>query len=1270
MRSIWLSFLLFILISRAYGQDWKGTYDRAVSEYQEKKYLQAMASAEKAYAASRNLDAKSQAFSLQLLTAICLETQDYSKGLTYAKEEVKAFEQAEGKSSKRYVEALQKRAELFQAQSLWQESSKDYEELLNIYTNTPGSTSITYLKTQSNYGQVLLSLNDVSKAVTILNSAVTGLMKFPDEVEEYGLALYYSAYASSQSHDYTGAENRLKEFIVLAEKNGWQSWPEYAQSKSQLVQLANQKGNTSEGLLLVQQGNIDDDLKAKQYLKAAIESQHEHPAEALGYFKQAEESLTKTTEQSNTGFSVFQNFARFLYVNNDWKEAKIKLDKARQIASALFPLSSLEYGYVLELDGDLLVASGKVQAAPEKYEAAFKNFASLPMVTQASHRTSATVKFLNANRPDIARGFLEGLATDYSILATLPEKIQMEISSLYTEILIQLNLSETAIKHLTLVTAKATTLGAQNELTLQLAEAYEASGDLKKSEGLFESVIRKSTALPEVQAETFYQLARLQQQMGKYKEAEKTYQAALAANKKIHSADINQVYNSFATFYITLGNYTAAESIYKNLLGDPQTSPALADAIKQNLAAIYQQTLRYDQAEQLLREVLDDDRKLIGNKHPDFAISLQNLAALYQMKGNFQQARELYLQAIEVDKLNGGEQTLRYANKEANLGTVYQELGETGKALQLLESALKIRERILGKDHPDYMYTLYNLAELKKGMGDYTSAAPLFNQVSYFYLNQIKQIFPSLSDFEKTAYLNKIDKVIDDYEEFVVRYQQKDADALGQLFNFRLQTKALLLNASVKVRNVILTNGSPEVQTKFVEWLHLKERLARFATLTLEERRTQQPLIDESEVKANELEKWLSSQSELFEGEFARRPLSWHDVKKALKPGESAVEMIRLSLEKDSVIYAALVLKPEQATPALMTYRNGKDMEGREFSYYSNTIRYDIENLRSYGLFWEPLEASLKNSTIIYFSADGIYNKINPLTLYDPNKKQYLVDRLTVHLLSNLGEVTMRAGTLSAIPSAALFGFPDFRSGQPINSVNLSPPTRNTAVSEIVKSGVADLPGTKEEILNIAQLLKKNQWKVTSYLSKEASEEKIKSIHSPDILHIATHGFFIPEQSDETPIIYSNDPALAHDNPLTRSGLLLAGVEKNLNFEPRKSGIIQEEDGILTALEVMNLTLDHTDLVILSACETGSGKIRNGEGVYGLQRAFLVAGASNLVMSLWKVSDEATEELMTRFYTNFLISKDKAAAFRQAQLDIKKKYEAPFYWGAFVLIGR
>jgi CHAT domain-containing protein len=137
-----------------------------------------------------------------------------------------------------------------------------------------------------------------------------------------------------------------------------------------------------------------------------------------------------------------------------------------------------------------------------------------------------------------------------------------------------------------------------------------------------------------------------------------------------------------------------------------------------------------------------------------------------------------------------------------------------------------------------------------------------------------------------------------------------------------------------------------------------------------------------------------------------------------------------------------------------------------------------------------------------------------------------------------------------------------------------------------------------------------------------------------------------------------------HD-PLLNSGLLLANAQQGI------TGLLTNgEDGVLTAKEALNLTLDKTDLVVMSACETGLGEIRNGEGVYGLQRAFQQAGAKTVVISLWKVSDEATQELMSRFYENLLSKKlSKREAFQQAQSALMKKYPEPYYWGAFVVVG-
>jgi CHAT domain-containing protein len=177
-------------------------------------------------------------------------------------------------------------------------------------------------------------------------------------------------------------------------------------------------------------------------------------------------------------------------------------------------------------------------------------------------------------------------------------------------------------------------------------------------------------------------------------------------------------------------------------------------------------------------------------------------------------------------------------------------------------------------------------------------------------------------------------------------------------------------------------------------------------------------------------------------------------------------------------------------------------------------------------------------------------------------------------------------------------------------------------------------------------------------MGDSASEENIKEVKQPGILHIATHGFF-------------NSNAMETKNPLLYSGLLLSSANRTIAGE--KPNPLQE-DGVLSAYEAMNLNLDNTDLVVLSACETGLGEIKNGEGVYGLQRAFKVAGAKSIIMSLWKVDDNATQELMVAFYKHWLndaagTTSIKRAAFLKAQKELKAKYPNPYYWGAFVMVG-
>ena len=225
----------------------------------------------------------------------------------------------------------------------------------------------------------------------------------------------------------------------------------------------------------------------------------------------------------------------------------------------------------------------------------------------------------------------------------------------------------------------------------------------------------------------------------------------------------------------------------------------------------------------------------------------------------------------------------------------------------------------------------------------------------------------------------------------------------------------------------------------------------------------------------------------------------------------------------------------------------------------------------------------------------------------------------------------------------------------------------------------SELPGTFTETQSINDLFKKNNSETEFYFGDKATESVFKEkIKNSQIIHISTHGFFFPDPESKSTdyqnvsldtLIFrgsSNYAKLSftkNKNPLMRSGLALSNANDILDRDPLKEG----EDGVLTALEVSNMDLSNTQMVVLSACETGLGDIKGHEGVYGLQRAFKIAGAKSLIMSLWQVPDNETAEFMKLFYENLFKLKDIQIAFSSTQKTMRQKYK-PYYWAAFVLI--
>ncbi|MFN8806100.1 MAG: CHAT domain-containing protein, partial [Bacteroidota bacterium] len=422
-----------------------------------------------------------------------------------------------------------------------------------------------------------------------------------------------------------------------------------------------------------------------------------------------------------------------------------------------------------------------------------------------------------------------------------------------------------------------------------------------------------------------------------------------------------------------------------------------------------------------------------------------------------------------------------------------------------------------------------------------------------------------------------------------------------------------------------------------------KETLARYYSLSKEELQNQKIDLAATEREANQMERSLSERSKEFSQVYTAETIGMEKIAALLGDTEVAVEIIRIQqFDKDfkqESKYAVLVLSKNATAPKLAVLDNGNQLETRYAKFYKNAIQTQGEDGYSYDQYWARIEPLMAGKKTIYLSADGVYNQINVNTL---KKKEgtFVLNQFDVITIGNSKDLIAlkQRKPMATKKDAFLLGFPDYAGAAPA------------------------LPGTKIEVEAINKILMAGGYKTTLKEEKSASESAIKALKGPQLMHIATHGYFLPDTEIQAE---GNENAGAKNNPLLRSGLILAGAAKQNN----QVDLTSNDNGVLTAYEAMNLSLDGTDLIVLSACETGLGEVRAGEGVYGLQRAFLVAGANAMIMSLWKVDDAATQQLMTNFYANWAKTGNKQKAFKQAQLQLMAKFSQPYYWGAFVMMG-
>jgi CHAT domain-containing protein len=740
----------------------------------------------------------------------------------------------------------------------------------------------------------------------------------------------------------------------------------------------------------------------------------------------------------------------------------------------------------------------------------------------------------------------------------------------------------------------------------------------------------------------------------------------LRKNVAMTGLSIYDVYDYLGEYYTQTANYRNAEFFLKESERIRSSEFPRGSVFRifniQKLAQFYLDSEQDDLARIYLEKLIHELNKTRFNSEKlkfAYAVYYKGMTELSIREGRLEDAEKFLKKTIifygspfqsykgAIEKQLGNSETMLLRSR------VLMMKGKTDEALLLIDNGISRQ--------PDSLEVLPKLLRNKviclfeqHNPGPALSVAAQLLELDLANLNKA---FDGLSENEKEEFNRHINFDFSLVNSLVIGASASnalDGRTLKTLMDFRLRSKALLLNNSRKIRQTIYDSRDSALIKNYGQLLQLKNQ----ASIEVFRKRSKDKINKVNE-EIERLEKLVSHRVAAISKKI-NMPVTVEDIQRRLQPQECAVEIIEtrnfrkttkghanIFSFSDSTSYLAVIISQEGIDYSIIN--NGFELENRMTRYFKNSVLVVGDDSILYTAFWKPFVSKLGGRRAIYFSPDGAYNLINLNLL--KNAKGYLLDQYQITLLSNLRDMIDEKET--ALSKTAVFvGHPKYELGKAtIDSLtskgSATRALRAASLDELKTADFEDLPGTEDEVTKGASILKDNGWSVKKITGADADENVVKRVDSPSLLHLATHGFFIQET--------------AGVNPMLRSGLIFSGV--------KNQEALNDEDGILTAYEASGLNLDNTRLVVLSACETGTGELTNGEGVYGLQRAFMIAGAENIIMSLWKVDDVATQKLMSHFYAALAKSGNVRSAFTDAQRKLRNEYPEPVYWGAFVLLG-
>lgn len=605
-----------------------------------------------------------------------------------------------------------------------------------------------------------------------------------------------------------------------------------------------------------------------------------------------------------------------------------------------------------------------------------------------------------------------------------------------------------------------------------------------------------------------------------------------------------------------------------------------------------------------------------------------------------------------------------------NLAALYFEEGRYNECVKILRGVKSKHAQV------NYMLAMHS-ALGNMFLKDYSEVSSALAEMNRYFVSNINNVFSYFSVIEREDYWD-----LYSHENNIINnaaaYHTDDGQVTSIAYNNMLFTKTLLLNFTQIFNHVFSQSAEEELKNDYITYTELKEKLSYKSTSQTEK----------SSISAgiSKFEKSLLNNTNIGQL-LTNNAKTWEDVQQSLGDNEIAVEFCYAphwaKYPEIQRYYGAFVLRKDFDYPKLISLEKVSSVDEVVESISSdelfiNELYSSDQATFMYNMLWKKISPYLSGIKTIYYSPTGSLYNIN-FDVLRGEDGQMLHDKynmIRVSSTGNIGEIKSLAN--ERFNSCVLYGNITYEEttaemADASSAYNTFTGTNIQAElsfrSEDERGKWGPIPSTKKEIDNISTSMSVNGVEVSVFEGAAANEESFKALseHSPDIIHLATHGFVIdtPQKAEGNKFVASTSIYSQKDSYLMWSGLMLAGGN---NIWQGKFDLNNVEDGILTADEISRLDLSNTKLVVLSACETARGKVDAIDGVYGLQRAFKIAGAQTIVMSLWKVQDDATSILMTQFYTYLMSGKERHQALWMAMMDVKEKYKDPYYWAGFVML--